>query len=126
MLISYTGSSPRGVGNYTSKSVASQAALGHSSPSLKRDEMNGADARMSGTSSATNGAAFADDGLKRTAEAWECFTAGEDTVEGVRPEILTSWYRCREEYGVDPCLDRAPPAARMHRTRLRALDIKFF
>jgi hypothetical protein len=73
--------------------------------------MNGADARMSGTSSATNGAAFADDGLKRTAEAWECFTAGEDTVEGVRPEILTSWYRCREEYGVDPCLDRAPPAA---------------
>ena len=22
-----------------------------------------------------------------------------------------SWYRCREEYGVDPCLDRAPAAA---------------
>jgi len=66
---------------------------------------------MSGASSATNGTAFADDGLKRTAEAWECFTAGEDTVDGVRPEILTSWYRCREEYGVDPCLDRAPPAA---------------
>jgi sigma-54 dependent transcriptional regulator, acetoin dehydrogenase operon transcriptional activator AcoR len=73
--------------------------------------MNGADVRMSGASSATNGTAFADDGLKRTAEAWECFTAGEDTVDGVRPEILTSWYRCREEYGVDPCLDRAPPAA---------------
>jgi hypothetical protein len=73
--------------------------------------MNGANDRMSGASSATNGTAFADDGLKRTAEAWECFTAGEDTVEGVRPEILTSWYRCREEYGVDPRLDRAPPAA---------------
>jgi sigma-54 dependent transcriptional regulator, acetoin dehydrogenase operon transcriptional activator AcoR len=73
--------------------------------------MNGSDPRMSGASSATNGTAFADDGLKRTAEAWECFTAGEDTVDGVRPEILTSWYRCREEYGVDPCLDRAPPAA---------------
>jgi sigma-54 dependent transcriptional regulator, acetoin dehydrogenase operon transcriptional activator AcoR len=72
--------------------------------------MNGANVRMSGASSATNGTAFADDGLKRTAEAWECFTAGEDTVDGVRPEILTSWYRCREEYGVDPCLDRAPPA----------------
>jgi hypothetical protein len=73
--------------------------------------MNGANDRTSGASSATNGTAFADDGLKRTAEAWECFIGGEDTVEGVRPEILTSWYRCREEYGVDPCLDRAPPAA---------------
>src|SRR5205085_11160663 len=73
--------------------------------------MNGADVRMSGASSVTNGTAFADDGLKRTAEAWEGFTAGEDPVQGVRPEILTSWYRCREEYGVDPRLDRAPPAA---------------
>lgn len=73
--------------------------------------MNGANVRMSGASSATNGTSFAGDGLSGTAEAWECFTAGDDTVEGVRPEILTSWYRCREEYGVDPCLDRAPPAA---------------
>jgi hypothetical protein len=72
--------------------------------------MNGANVRMSGASSATNGTGFTDD-LKETAEAWECFTAGEDTVHGVRPEILTSWYRCREEYGVDPGLDRAPPAA---------------
>jgi hypothetical protein len=73
--------------------------------------MNGANVRMSGASSATNGTAFAYDGLSKTAAAWECFTAGEDTVDGVRPEILTSWYRCREEYGVDPGLDRAPPAA---------------
>jgi hypothetical protein len=72
--------------------------------------MNGANVRMSGASSATNGTAFADDGLSKTAAAWECFTAGEDTVDGVRPEILTSWYRCREEYGVDSGLDRAPPA----------------
>ena len=73
--------------------------------------MNGANTRMSGASHATSGNAFADDSLMRTAEAWEGFTAGEDAVEGVRPEILTSWYRCREEYGVDPGLDRAPPAA---------------
>ena len=52
--------------------------------------MNGANVRMSGASSATNGNAFADGGLKRTAEAWECFTAGEDAVDGVRPEILSS------------------------------------
>jgi hypothetical protein len=73
--------------------------------------MNGANVRMSGGSSATSGPAFIDDGLTRTAEAWECFTAGADTVHGVRPEILTSWYRCREEYGIDPRLSRAPPAA---------------
>jgi sigma-54 dependent transcriptional regulator, acetoin dehydrogenase operon transcriptional activator AcoR len=77
---------------------------------LKRYGMNGANVRTSGTSPATNGTALADDNLDRTAEAWEGFTAGEDNVRGVRPEILTSWYRCREEYGVDPCLDRAPPA----------------
>jgi hypothetical protein len=32
-------------------------------------------------------------------------------VQGVRPEILMSLYRCREEYEVDPLLDRAPAAA---------------
>jgi len=73
--------------------------------------MNGANVRMSGASSATSGPAFADDSLKGIAVAWEGFIAGEDTVDGVRPEILTSWYRCREEYGVDPRLERAPPAA---------------
>src|SRR5215470_13800502 len=73
--------------------------------------MNGVNTRMSGALHATSGNAFADDGLMRTAEAWEGFTAGEDAVQGVRPEILTSWYRCREQYGVDPGLDRAPPAA---------------
>jgi hypothetical protein len=43
--------------------------------------------------------------------AWEHFVAGANSVQGVRPQILMSWYRCREEYGVDPCLDRAPVAA---------------
>lgn len=72
--------------------------------------MNGANARTSGASTGTNGTTSADGSLKMTAEAWEGFTAGADTVQGVRPEILTSWYRCREEYGVNPRLDRAPPA----------------
>jgi hypothetical protein len=31
-------------------------------------------------------------------------------VQGVRPEILASWYRCREQYQVDPRLAQAPPA----------------
>src|SRR5215472_16831179 len=42
--------------------------------------------------------------------AWEKFVGGEDTVQGVRPEILASWYRCREQYQVDPRLAQAPPA----------------
>src|SRR5512133_450932 len=43
--------------------------------------------------------------------ARERFLAGDDRVRGVRPEVATSWYRCREQYHVDPCLDRAPPAS---------------
>src|ERR671925_1594578 len=43
--------------------------------------------------------------------ARERFLAGDDRVRGVRPEVATSWYRCREQYHVDPRLDRAPPAA---------------
>src|SRR6201989_2717854 len=43
--------------------------------------------------------------------ARERFLAGDDRVRGVRPEIATSWYRCREQYHVDPGLVRAPPAA---------------
>lgn len=73
--------------------------------------MNGAEDRTNGASPATSGTALAGDRLKRTTAAWERFTAGADTVQGVRPEILMSWYRCREEYQVDPCLDRAPAAA---------------
>jgi sigma-54 dependent transcriptional regulator, acetoin dehydrogenase operon transcriptional activator AcoR len=42
--------------------------------------------------------------------ARERFLAGDDRVRGVRPEIATSWYRCREQYHVDPELSKAPPA----------------
>jgi sigma-54 dependent transcriptional regulator, acetoin dehydrogenase operon transcriptional activator AcoR len=43
--------------------------------------------------------------------ARERFLAGDDRVRGVRPEVATSWYRCREQYRVDPELSRAPPAS---------------
>lgn len=44
------------------------------------------------------------------ASAWESFTTGEATVRGVRPQILASWYRCRDKYDVDPNLKVAPGA----------------
>src|SRR4051812_10039987 len=43
--------------------------------------------------------------------ARERFLAGDDRVRGVRPEVATSWYRCREQYHVDPSLGMAPPAS---------------
>src|SRR3954468_11071798 len=43
--------------------------------------------------------------------AREQFLAGDDRVRGVRPEIATSWYRCREQYRVDPGLTVAPLAS---------------
>ena len=43
--------------------------------------------------------------------ARERFLAGDDRVRGVRPEVATSWYRCREQYHVDPGLSQAPPAS---------------
>jgi sigma-54 dependent transcriptional regulator, acetoin dehydrogenase operon transcriptional activator AcoR len=43
--------------------------------------------------------------------ARERFLAGDDRVRGVRPEIATSWYRCRDQYHVDPGLSQAPAAS---------------
>src|ERR671918_825369 len=43
--------------------------------------------------------------------ARERFLAGDDRVRGVRPEVATSWYRCREQYHVDPSLNKAPAAS---------------
>src|SRR5262245_26770396 len=43
--------------------------------------------------------------------ARERFLAGDDRVRGVRAEVATSWYRCREQYHVDPSLTKAPPAS---------------
>src|ERR1700748_3211709 len=73
--------------------------------------MNGAKDSTSGASPAVSGSGLIDGRLQRVAAARERFAAGADSVRGVRPEILMSWYRCREEYEVDPGLDRAPAAA---------------
>lgn len=43
-------------------------------------------------------------------DAWERFVQGEDDVHGVRPEVVISWQRCRDQYRVDPFLSEAPPA----------------
>src|SRR6188472_1053475 len=43
--------------------------------------------------------------------ARERFLGGDDRVRGVRPEVATSWYRCREQYHVDPSLRAAPAAS---------------
>lgn len=40
----------------------------------------------------------------------ERFLAGEDVSGGVRPDVLLSWYRCRDDYKVDPDQERAPSA----------------
>src|SRR3954453_7841619 len=48
---------------------------------------------------------------KTVTSARERFLAGDDRVRGVRPEVATSWYRCREQYRVDPHLTQAPPAS---------------
>lgn len=42
--------------------------------------------------------------------AWERFAAGAQVVEGVRPEIVASWQRCRDQYQVDPHRKLAPGA----------------
>lgn len=70
---------------------------------------------LNATNGPASGRARRGPGLPRrnpTASAWERFAAGENvTDEGVRPEILASWYRCRDEYAVNPLSEQAPPAA---------------
>src|SRR3954466_1089158 len=48
---------------------------------------------------------------KAVTVARERFLGGDDRVRGVRPEVATSWYRCREQYHVDPGLSVAPAAS---------------
>lgn len=48
---------------------------------------------------------------RATAQAWERFVAGSDIGDAaVRPEILRSWHRCRDDYKLDPRQCRAPAA----------------
>lgn len=80
-------------------------------PPTKGYGMNGTEEPTSGAELTASGAASVSTSLKRTSEARDRFAAGADSVRGVRPEILMSWYRCREEYKVNPGLERAPAAA---------------
>ncbi|MFC0495308.1 LytTR family transcriptional regulator DNA-binding domain-containing protein [Streptomyces mutabilis] len=69
-----------------------------------------APSRPSAASAMANGSVVAASSAREVARAWECFAAGEDIEAGVRPEILASWYRCRDQYEVDRKLDVAPAA----------------
>lgn len=44
-------------------------------------------------------------------DAWERFARGEEVRGGVRADILLSWHRCRDDYGVDPHREAASVAA---------------
>src|ERR1700759_4676247 len=85
------------------------------SPADNRSGMNGTKDPTNGASAAASGIVLAGRHMKRVALARGRFAAGADSVRGVRPEILMSWYRCREEYDVDPGLDRAPHACQAGR-----------
>jgi sigma-54 dependent transcriptional regulator, acetoin dehydrogenase operon transcriptional activator AcoR len=84
--------------------------------------MNGVTGGTGGPAAGTNGSPArphgpvpvdgraGDSRYRQVVAAWERFAAGDDDVGGVRPLILMSWYRCREEYKVDPQRTQAPPA----------------
>lgn len=57
-----------------------------------------------------SGSLVASSAARTIARARENFATGEDIEKGVRPEILASWYRCRDQYEVDHTLDVAPGA----------------
>ncbi|CAL9327525.1 hypothetical protein SUDANB54_00001 [Streptomyces sp. enrichment culture] len=63
-----------------------------------------------------DGPLVATSSAREVARAWERFAAGEDIETGVRPEILASWYRCRDQYEVDRKLDAAPAAPAPYHT----------
>jgi sigma-54 dependent transcriptional regulator, acetoin dehydrogenase operon transcriptional activator AcoR len=78
---------------------------------------------MTATKTSTNGTADATNGRERSrrnanaqppesaaVRTWERFVAGEELDCRLRPEILASWLRCRDDYKVDPWRDQAPPA----------------
>lgn len=46
-----------------------------------------------------------------TAAAWARCVAGEDVTGEVRPEIMASWLRCRDDYKIDPWREEAPAAS---------------
>jgi DNA-binding LytR/AlgR family response regulator len=74
--------------------------------------MNNVEPQLSGRRTGTSGTQGSqrDPDQRQVAEAWERFAAGDDAVQGVRPSILLSWYRCRDVHKVSPHLRAAPEA----------------
>ncbi|MGP4021193.1 LytTR family transcriptional regulator DNA-binding domain-containing protein [Saccharopolyspora sp. 5N708] len=66
---------------------------------------------MTISAGASDGSRSLSASARAVSRAWESFATGEGTVQGVRPEILSSWCRCRDQYDVDPRLRSAPGAA---------------
>jgi hypothetical protein len=80
---------------------------------VERRERNGPERSPSGSGAAMSGGrrrGRVEELDRSTAEAWNRFAAGDEVTSGVRPEILLSWARCRDDLGVDPARDRAPAA----------------
>ncbi|MBK1789417.1 DNA-binding protein [Prauserella cavernicola] len=69
-----------------------------------------APSRPTGRGHVADGSLVATSSAREVARAWENFAAGDDVEAGVRPEILASWYRCRDRYEVDRTLNVAPGA----------------
>ena len=64
--------------------------------------------RRAGTTGTRRADATSPAAQRAVAAARERFVAGDDGVTGVRPDILLSWYRCRDIYRVNPDLEAAP------------------
>jgi sigma-54 dependent transcriptional regulator, acetoin dehydrogenase operon transcriptional activator AcoR len=45
------------------------------------------------------------------AQAWERFVSGDEAPVAVRPDVVLSWQRCRDDHGLDWLREQAPPAA---------------
>jgi hypothetical protein len=84
--------------------------------------MSGAEHAANGSEAAsrTGGSQSLEQVVLRT---WERFVAGEEVDCGLRPEILASWLRCRDEYNVDPWREQAPPASAHHAARALEDDV---
>jgi sigma-54 dependent transcriptional regulator, acetoin dehydrogenase operon transcriptional activator AcoR len=74
--------------------------------------MDGAKKAMSGPNGGcTRRNTLGEVGASPSTVAWEHFVAGDDGADAIRPVILASWLRCRDEYKVDPWRQQAPAAS---------------
>lgn len=62
-------------------------------------------------------------GNEATAAGWERCVAGEDVIDEVRPAILASWLRCRDEYKVEPWREEASAPSTVEPSRVPGDDV---